>query len=99
MFEISCFVLNKCNEQIIWASDKRQLVLMHCCVIPDDKLTMTKNGNLELNCSGNILWQTSTTGKGNFAALEDDGGLVVYDKNHKKLWSSLDIPFDTSKSK
>ena len=44
-------------------------------------------------------WQTSTTGKGNFASLEDNGGLVVYDKNHKKLWSSLDIPFDISKSK
>jgi uncharacterized membrane protein YcaP (DUF421 family) len=45
------------------------------------------------------MWQTSTTGEGNFAALEDNGGLVVYDKEHKKLWSSLDIPFDTSKSK
>jgi hypothetical protein len=60
---------------------------------------MTKNGNLELNDRGYIKWQTSTTGAGNFAALEDNGGLVVYDKVHKKLWSSLDIPFDISKSK
>jgi phage pi2 protein 07 len=72
---------------------------MQCCFIPDDKLTMNKNGNLELNNRGYIMWQTSTRGEGNFAALEDNGGLVVYDKDHKKLWSSLDIPFDTSKSK
>jgi hypothetical protein len=71
---------------------------MHLCFIPDDKLTMNKNGNLELNNGGYIMWQTSTTGEGNYAALEDNGGLVVYDKDHKKLWSSLDIPFDTSKS-
>jgi hypothetical protein len=68
-------------------------------MIPRDKLTMTKNGNLELNDRGNIIWQTSTTGEGNFAVLENNGGLVVYDKVHKKLWSSLDIPFDISKSK
>jgi hypothetical protein len=73
--------------------------MVHMDVIPNDKLTMTKNGNLELNDEGHIKWQTSTTGKGNFAALEDNGGLVVYDKNHKKLWSSLDIPFDISRSK
>ena len=72
------------------------LVMGHICVIPDDKRTMNKNGNLELYVDENIKWQTSTTGEGNFAALEDNGGLVVYDNSHKKLWSSLDIPFDTS---
>lgn len=34
------------------------------------------------------IWQTNTTGKGNYAVLEDNGSLVVYNTQNQKLWSS-----------
>ena len=77
------FVLNKNSKkdkrQIIWASDKRFLVSGQPCIIPKDKLTMTRDGNLVLYTGNNqtLGWQTSTTGKGNYAVLEDDGDSMI----------------------
>ena len=63
-----------------------------------DRLLMTEDGNLVLTSHSHTIWQTTTSGKGNYAALEDNGGLVVYNRNQEKLWSSLDEKFDLSKS-
>ena len=77
------FVLNKNSKkdkrQIIWASDKRFLVSGQPCIIPKDKLTMTRDGNLVLYTGNNqtLGWQTSTKGKGNYAVLEDDGDSMI----------------------
>ena len=84
----------------IWASDKRAVFASHIFMIPEhDRLSITEDGNLVLTSHSHIIWQTSTSGKGNYAALEDNGALVVYNRNNEKLWSSLDENFDLSKSK
>ena len=35
-----------------------------------------------------IIWQTNTAGDGNFAVLDDDGKLLIYDKINQIIWSS-----------
>ena len=37
-----------------------------------------------LTSHSHIIWQTSTSGEGNYAALENNGGLVVYNRNNEK---------------
>ena len=63
---------------------------MFAAVIPNNILVMEVNGNLILykESKGEILWQTNTTGKGNYAVLENNGILLVFDKNNQKKWSS-----------
>jgi len=60
-------------------------------------LVLCKQSNNEYDGKGNIksngkreevFWQTNTTGKGNYAVLEDNGSLVVYNTQNQKLWSS-----------
>ena len=34
------------------------------------------------------LWQSNTSGEGNYLVLKDDGVLVIYDKNNQQIWST-----------
>lgn len=60
-------------------------------------LVLYKQSGISYDESGNVaspnkretaLWKTCTIGKGNYAVLEDDGSLVVYNTIKQKLWSS-----------
>ena len=54
-----------------------------------DRVEMRPDGNLVVVDVGNqVLWQTMTTGSGNYAVVQDDANLVIYTSNNEKLWST-----------
>ena len=54
-------------------------------------LRFAASGNLELwnNHSGRLLWQSGTKGVSVAKmVMQEDGNLVIYDRNRRPLWSS-----------
>lgn len=62
---------------------------------------MRPNGNLEVYGGGKVIWDTGTDGEttGGRVEMQNDGNLVVYNKNGKAEWSfdlyedEIDWPF------
>lgn len=53
-------------------------------------LTMTLNGNLMLSFKNRnlIRWESKTSGRGERLVMEQNGNLVIYDKNKNIVWES-----------
>lgn len=70
-------------RRVVWESQTRDLEAT--------KLVLQPNGNLVICASGDPtpLWQTNTAGNpGAFVAFQQDGNLVLYDKDAHPLWAS-----------
>ncbi|MFC9352939.1 NlpC/P60 family protein [Arthrobacter sp. NPDC057013] len=52
------------------------------------RLIMQGDGNLVVYGPNGALWDTKTTGAGNWAVMQGDGNLVVYTAAGKSLWGS-----------
>ena len=54
-----------------------------------ERLVMELDGNLVFYGNNNTsLWQTNTTGHGDYMSVENDGTLAVYNSTGNKVWSS-----------
>lgn len=51
-------------------------------------MQMLHDGNVILNFKGFPVRTTGTTNVGSRIRMEDDGNLVIWDKNNKKVWES-----------
>lgn len=53
-----------------------------------DRLEMGKDGNLVVYDEKNrLVWQSRTSGEGNYAEIQDDANVVIFDSNMNKIWS------------
>lgn len=54
-----------------------------------ERLVMESSGNLVLyDGEDKPVWQTYTTGAGDYVILEDNANLVVYDSDGLEVWST-----------
>ncbi|KAK9057003.1 hypothetical protein SSX86_024369 [Deinandra increscens subsp. villosa] len=78
---------------VVWVANRNH-------PLPDASSLVLKIGNegiLGLFYNNNIIWSSNTTRSGYNATakLQDDGNLVVIDKNKNVMWQSFDYPTDT----
>lgn len=52
------------------------------------KATMQFDGNFVLSAGKSLLWETKTAGKGYRVVMQNNGFLVVYDRDGNSLWTS-----------